>query len=222
MEIVVHGKGTSFYMPDQVVLNLDFLVRESEYNKALEKGSSSVLEFVTLLTRHGFSKEDLKTTSFYVKEEREYNESTKQYDINSYSYKQSAILKFVYVKDRLALIIDEISGMENPPSYNIDFTVRDIDSCKKDNLVKAYSDAKMQAELIASAAGFSLKYCAKVSLEPFNTESIPFEYARRMAYNDSGDGYNMKLVSQVIKSAFTPDDVMLTSDLYCLWIAEVR
>lgn len=223
MEIVVHGKGSSFYKPDQVLLNLSFYVREDSYNKVLDKGSQSVLDFTKkILMVHGFVKEDMKTSSFYIKEEKVYNESTRKYDVIGYSYNQEAIIKFDYVKERLALIIDDISKMDNPPLYNVDFTVKDIEECKKNNLKKAYQDAKKQASIIAEAAGMTLKCCVRVNFEPFTTEYISKGYAREMAYKDGTfDSSGVMSVGQTINSVFTPMDVLISEDLYCLFEADV-
>lgn len=224
MEIVVHGKSNSFYKPDQVILSLNFNVKEDSYSKALDKGSLSVLEFVNnILIVHDFDKEDMKTSSFYIKEEKVYNEDTKRYDIIGYSYNQTAIIKFDYDMDRLSSMIDDISRMLNPPIYNVDFAIKDIDKCKEDNLRKAFDDAKNQASIIADAAGMTLRRCAKVNFEPFETEYISKGYARQISQLDGAfEDAKMMSIGQTINSVFTPMDILISEDLYCLWIAEVK
>jgi len=224
MEIIVQGTGESFYTPNQVILSLNFFVKETNYDEALANGSANVLEFVnTLLSAHGFTKEDMKTNSFLIRKETKYNESTKTYDFVGYSYNQNATLKFDYDKEKLSVIMEEISKMSKPPFYKVDFTVKDIKACKRDNLTKAYKDAEEQAQIIAEASGKTLKHCARTDFKPFTTEYVSRGYDSDMVYGASKD--MAKMISktssaETINAVFTPQDVEISETLYCLWIAE--
>lgn len=223
MEIIVEGKSESFYTPDQVRLNLNFFVKETSYDEVLALGSQNVLEFVnTVLTNQGFTKEDMKTKNFVIKKETKYNESTKTYDFVGYSYNQSATLKFDYDKSKLSTIMEEISKMSKPPFYKVDFTIKDVKSCKKDNLTKAYIDAEEQAQIIADAAEKTLKYCAKTDFKPFTAEYISTGYDSQMMERGSNRDYQMAKMSvaETINTVFTPEDVVISKTIYCLWIAE--
>lgn len=223
MEIIVQGKGESFYTPDQVVLNLNFFIKAVTYEEALTSGSNNVLEFVNkLLLTNGFSKEDMKTNSFLIRKETKYNETTRTYDFTGYSYNQKAIIKFDYEKERLSKIMEEISQMDRPPFYKVDFTVKDIKACKRDNLTKAYKDAEEQAQIIAGAAGKALKQCEKTDFKPFTTEYVSRGYESDMVYGSVNKERGMSKMSaaETINAVFTPEDVKISETLYCLWIAE--
>lgn len=213
MEIMVQGRSESFYMPNQVTLNLSFVVKEYTYDKVLEKGSANVLDFIhEILLPQGFKEEDLKTNHFSIQRETKYNEHTETYDFIGYSYNQNAVLKFDYDKDRLSTIMVAISKMENPPFYEINFTLKDINACKEENLTKAFKDAEKQAYVIAQAANKKLKYCAKTDFQPFTTEAI-------------AKGYDSDIVQfaksiDTINTVFTPEDIQIRETLYCLWIAD--
>jgi Uncharacterized conserved protein len=223
MEIIVQGEGESFYTPDQVVLSFNFFIKENTYEEALTNGSVNVLEFVNnILLAHGFFKEDMKTNSFHIKKETIYNEITRTYDFKGYSYNQNATLKFDYNKEKLSKIMEDISKMSRPPFYNVDFTVKDVKACKKDNLTKAYKNAEEQAQIIAEAAGKVLVNCAKTDFKPFTTEFISKGYNCGSSYLDAEKSIGMAKMSaaETINAVFTPQDILISETLYCLWIAE--
>jgi len=222
MEIIVQGKGESFYTPDQVKMSLNFFIEETTYETALEKGSTNVLEFIdSILQSNSFNKEDMKTNSFVIKKETKFNEVTKEHDFVGYSYNQSATLKFDYDKEKLSKIMEETSRLSKPPFYQVNFTVKDIKACKRDNLTKAYKDAEEQAQIIAEAAGKSLKHCAKTDFKPLTTDYISHGFGSDGVMSKSGvAGAPRMSTAETINTVFTPEDVAISETLYCLWIAE--
>ena len=52
-----------------------------------------------LLLQNGFTTDDMKTRNFVVKEDKKYNEMTRTYIFDGFSFNQSATLKFDYDKD---------------------------------------------------------------------------------------------------------------------------
>ena len=220
MDVIVQGKGISYYTPDQVVLSLHFSTKEVTYDKALFNGSKNVLEFINdVLLPQEFNKEDMKSSSFTIKKETKFNERTRNYDFVGYSYNQQTTLKFDYDKEILSRFMEAISKLDNPPFYHVDFTIKDLKRCKEENLTKAYKDAEEQAKIIAEAGGKVLKSCAKVDFKPFTTE-----YVSR-GYNSDNMFLSESLKSktgaaETINTIFTPEDVSISETLYCLWIAE--
>lgn len=222
MEISVQGKATSFYTPNQVILNLRFVTKEQSYEEALASGSANVLGFInTILLKYGFQKEDMKTNTFYIQEEKKYDDDTNTYKLIGYIYHQNATLKFEYDKEKLSSIMEDISKMAQPPFFEVNFTIKDLEKCKKDNLTKAYKDAEMQAFIIAQAAGTTLKQCIKTDFKPFTTDYISNGYNSEILYK-SKDLYGLDTtnVSDTINTVFTPEDVMISETLYCLWVTE--
>ena len=87
MEIITTGIGEESYKPDQIILTLNFIFKDNLYDEVLENGTKSVLDFVNnILYKYGFSENDIKTKSFIIKEEQKYNEETRSYDFDGYSY----------------------------------------------------------------------------------------------------------------------------------------
>ena len=157
----------------------------------------------------------MKTRSYFVNEDRRYDEVTRKYYPDGFSFNQNAIVKFDYDKQKMARIMEELSRIENAPNVK----VKDAKECKRKILAKAYNDAKLQAEAIALAAGKTLQGCAKVDFKPFTTSyvsqsSFDGEMAFCKASNARGSA------QESIVNSFTPEDVELSETLYCLWIAE--
>ena len=218
MDIIVQGRGVENVAPNEVILNINFFVKESTYEEVLKEGVASVQRFIDeILIPNNLEKENMKTRNFVIREETKYNEITRNYDKNGFSYNQMAILKFDFNKEFLAKIMVSLSKLSNPPLCRIEFGVKDEKECKKMVLAKAYEDAKTQAEAIATAAGKELKSCAKVDFKPFTTEYVSnARFDEQMSYAERvGTGS-----AQTIVNIFTPEDIEISETLYCLWIAE--
>ena len=135
MEIIVEGKGNITVVPDQIVISLDFVTKGETYEEVLELGSRSVYDFIqNIMLPNGFSKEDLKTRSFVIREERRYDEITRKYLFDGYSYNQHGTIKFDYDKDLLARFMDALSKIANPPKAYINFGIKDEKLSRKETL----------------------------------------------------------------------------------------
>lgn len=218
MEIIVEGKGTNFFTANQVILNLNFITKGSTYEDVLDSGSKSVEIFVNkILEKNKFTSSDMKTRNFVVREETKYNEITRKYETDGYSYNQNAVLKFDYDNKKMAKIMGEIAKLDNPPFYQINFGIKDEKECRREILKDAYIDALNQAKAIADAAGLKLNQCVKVDFKPFTTSYISqTSFSSDMMYAKS---MNVN-ASNAISKTFTPEDIELTETLYCLWVTE--
>ena len=74
MEIIVEGKGTEYFTPDQVNFVINFYLKGQSYEETLSEGVKSVQNFIdSILLLNNFNKEDLKTRNFVIREETKYN-----------------------------------------------------------------------------------------------------------------------------------------------------
>ena len=184
----------------------------------MSEGVKSVQKFVNeLLLQNGFTTEDMKTRNFVVREDQKYDEVTRTYLFDGFSFNQNATLKFDYNKERMAKIMEDLSILDNAPTCQINFGVKDAKECKRKILSKAYKEAESQAQAIAEAAGKSLKQCVKVDFKPFTTEYVSqTTFDSDMMYAKSA-----RLgAAPAIINTFTPEDIELSETLYCLWITE--
>ena len=228
MDIIVEGVGKKFYTPDEVEINLDFYTRADSYESALESGTKNVEIFINdVLEKMNFNKEIMKTRSFRVYEEKQYDYDKKIYIKLGYAYTQQANIKFDYSMNTIAEFMDMVSKLENPPKYHLVFNVKDIKKCKDEVLAEAYNKAKDKAETIAKAAGKELKECVKTDFRPFeervisrsslNSQDMYME--KEMSIDGAKFGMAKRTgVQETIQTIFTPEDVEITETLYCLWI----
>lgn len=228
MDIIVEGVGKKFYTPDEVEINLDFYTRADSYESALENGTKNVEIFINdVLEKMNFNKEIMKTRSFRVYEEKQYDYDKKIYIKLGYAYTQQANIKFDYSMNTIAEFMDMVSKLENPPKYHLVFNVKDIKKCKDEVLAEAYNKAKDKAETIAKAAGKELKECVKTDFRPFeervisrsslNSQDMYME--KEMSIDGAKFGMAKRTgIQETIQTIFTPEDVEITETLYCLWI----
>ena len=218
MEIIVQGKGTEFFTPNEVILNIGFNTKGQSYEEVLSEGVKNVQKFVNeLLLHNGFTTDNMKTRNFVVREDQKYDEATRTYLFDGFSFNQNATLKFDYNKERMAKIMEDLSKLDNAPTCQINFGVKDAKECKRKILSKAYKEAELQAQAIAEAAGKCLKQCVKVDFKPFTTDYVSqTTFDSDMMYAKSA-----RLgAAPAIINTFTPEDIELSETLYCLWITE--
>ena len=228
MDIIVEGVGKKFYSPDEVEINLDFYTRADSYESTLENGTKNVENFINdVLEKMDFNKEIMKTRSFRVYEEKQYDYDRKKYTRIGYAYTQQANINFNYSINIIAEFMDMVSKLKNPPKYHLLFNVKDIKGCKDEVLAEAYNKAKEKAETIARAAGKELKECVKTDFRPFeesvvsrsslNSQDMYMEKEQSFGASNFDMAKNTG-VQDTIQTIFTPEDVEITETLYCLWI----
>ena len=218
MEIIVQGKGIEYFTPNEIIISINFYTKGSNYAEVLNSGVMSVQNFVNnILLPNNFNEKDMKTRKFVVREEQKYDNMTRQYSFDGFSFCQLASIKFDYDKDKLANIMEQLSKMDNAPQYHIDFGIKDEKECKKQILAKAYKDAELQAQAIADASGKTLKQCEKVDFKPFTTTYVSqTKFDGNMMYANA----EKASTATTIMNTFSPEDIELSETLYCLWIAE--
>ena len=219
MKIIVEGNGEKTYKPNQVVLTFDFRTVDVNYNKALELGVKNVAEYLEFLISMGFEKESFKTQSFRVSEDRHYDEQTRKYVKDGFVFTQCARIMFDFDMARLSKLMEKTAEFKNPPIYRITFNVKDEKQANEELLGLAYEDALFQATAIAKASGTTITGCQRVSFQPFDFSDN--------CSNSSLDGAIMSKAkccamgtSEAIQNTFVPEDVVLSTTVYCEFDAE--
>lgn len=216
MEIIVKGIGEINVKPNLIKLTFNFNLKEKSYDGAIKNGIKNVESYILLLTKLGFNKEDIKTNSFRLSENKEYNEKTRTYVSNGYLYYQCVNLEFDYDMSKLSEIIDKTSKLNNGPSYTINFTIKDDKKLEEELLDDAYKNAEFQAKAIAKSCGKDKTLnCKKISFQPFDESFYsPTSFDRiKMADYDSSIG-------ESLQNVFVPENIQVQKEIYCLFEAE--
>lgn len=229
MDIMVQGEGKKLYKPDELEINLNFYVNDMSYESVLKKGTESVEEFINVvLDELNIDKEKLKTRNFRISRNIRYNYQEKRQIDNGFDFNQNATITMEYNTETISKFMDEVSKLKNAPKYNMNFTIKDKESAKKEVMAEAYNKAQEKAEIIATASGKKLKDCIKVDFRPFaeniysnsNLSDIDFMLNEESVKGAMPERAMRKTTSEVLQSTFTPEDVEIRETLYCLWITE--
>lgn len=224
MNIIVQGTGTKFYKPEKVEISLSFYTKENEYQSALENGIRNVEIFIKeVFLKLGFEREDLKTRSFKIYEETRYDIDLRKSVKDGYAYTQNAAFEFEYSVDKMAKFMEKVSKLENGPRYTVSFNIKNAKQCINEALAEAYKKAEEKASAIANAAGKTLKECVKIDFRPFEENISSKSYFGNDSYLNmkKSSAFSKRAeVQDIITNTFTPEDVEITENLYCLWIAE--
>ena len=217
MEIHVEGEALEYVSPDQVILNIEFKKKVESYNAVLTEGIESVKTFIEqILIPNSIDKEELKTRSFTIEEDKKYNNKLKKYEKVGFLFNQEAVLRFDYDKILLAAIMISLSNLKNPPLCYVEFGLKDKKEVQKNILSKAYEDAKIKAEAIAVASKKKLKDCIKTEfLKKSNSEFIS-----NFAIEEGIITSSLEVQTKNIVNTLIPEDIKLSEKLYCLWITE--
>lgn len=215
MQIIVEGKAFKTVSPNEVIIDITFIKKENLYSNAIEKGTEMVNSFVeNVILKNNLNKEDLKTRNFSVREEQKYDELTRQYINDGYSYNQNAYIKLPYDFEIVSNLLDTITMLDNPPICHMSFGISNEKEYQKELLINAYQDAKNKAEIIAFASDKTLKDCVKTDYKPFTNEYTTNKIA--LATFNNEDTYS----SNSIMNTLTPDDIEINESLYCIWETE--
>ena len=216
MEIIVQGTGKDTFVPDEAIFTIQFVVKGNSYDEVLQEGVDHVEWFIeNIFLPNHFKREDLKTRSFVIKEDQKYNQETGQYVKDGYSFHQMASFTMDYDRKRIANLFVSISKMATPPKCIVHFGIKEEEACRKSLITKAYQDAYKQALAIALASGKTLKDCQKVDFNPFTTNYIsPTRLDSENIYMERAGENTL----QRLENTFTPEDIVLTETLYCLWV----
>ncbi|MBQ9793164.1 MAG: SIMPL domain-containing protein [Clostridia bacterium] len=218
MDIYVNATGKKFYKPNQITLTFDFNYKSNDYETALSGGVENVTKYVSFLQQQGFNKEDIKTLSFRVSENKIYNEATRKYYPDGFLFQQKANLVFDYDIKKLSTLMEETSKLDTPPVYFIRFNLKNDKSAEEEILALAYKEAEFQAQAIAKASGKQLKECVKVSFTPFESAlTSPTLYeADRCCAKAASFGSAREQIQQT----FVPEDILVSKEIYCLFVAQ--
>ena len=233
MDIMVKGTASTYYRPEQVVLNLTFTASDAVYETTLEKGTQAVTDFISnVIQKIGEDKENLKTQGYRIQELCRLNNNRRVLD--KYSFNQNAKIKFDYDIKKMAAFIELTATLGNAPSYTIGFEVKDEETYKNMVLGEAINKAKEKAGIIATALGMKLVRCLKTDFKPFDSSLSSASQINSMDFrlNETGGGVAdgspaffsssspVAGVSENIQTTFTPEDIRVTESVFCLWQAE--
>lgn len=217
MEIIVAGRAEKSFKADMICLRMSFNVVSETYEKAIDKGTAKVKAYFDMLERLGFKSSECETANLQVRENIIYDRKTGESKKQGFVYIQDAHFEFDYDMKKLAQIMEETANGNFEMNYGISFKAKDAEKIEVEMYKDAFENAKHQAEIIASAAGLKLKACVKASSESFDEDS----YHSRASYAVNAKTYSCdEGVGDRIAQVFIPEDVVVSQEIYTIWVAE--
>jgi len=155
-ELEVRGTGRVKAQPDVGVLNVSLTSFDMDFKAAVAKLSADYDKMCQHLETRGFKKEEIKTASYGVHENKIYRRGT-SYD-SGFVGEHRFIVEFENSKAQLEKIIEAFTNSPVKAKFSLAFTLSDQKrkQLHDELLKKAIEDAKQNAVLIAGASGQQL------------------------------------------------------------------
>jgi uncharacterized protein YggE len=152
--IRVQGSGHAASTPDTVILGLELVSEHKDYGKATADAGRKLELLRAALPKAGLTAEQLKTESFNIGVERDYNAGT--YTFRAYSVKHHLNLRLPFEPVQLGRVLAAVTASNAKANLSLTFTVADAEEVKRRVLEDAVRNARNRAEVIAAAAGQKL------------------------------------------------------------------
>ena len=214
--IRVTGRGQMKIHPDMTRIIITLEGRHKEYGETLQRSSRDTEKLKDILSAFGFARADLKTLNFGVDTEYETYKERGEYKQRFVGYKFRHLMKLEFDSDkkRLGKILFALANCPLNPEFRIAYAVKEPEAAKNTLLSKAVKDAMEKAEVLAGAAGVTLKGIQSIdySWGEINFEVSPMRgdlmMEKRMAPMAAMDSYDMDI---------EPDDIEVSDTVTVVW-----
>lgn len=152
--IRVQGSGQVASTPDTVIIGLELISEHRDYGKTTADAAHKLELLRAAMPKADLTTEQLKTDSFNVGVERDYEAG--KYTFRAYCVKHSLSLRLPFDPALLGRVLAAIATSNAKASLSLSFTVSDPEAVKRRVLEAAVHNARNRAEVIATAAGQKL------------------------------------------------------------------
>lgn len=159
--ITATGTASMEVAPDTAYVNFNILGRGDTAEAAATASANRVANIKHALFSAGIIKEDIETINYFVNPV--YGEKSK---INGY---QASHYMKVKISDiaKVGAIVDKLTASGADSINNVDFGISNQEVLQRQLLGKALEDAKLQAEVVANAAGRELGKLAAAKISNY-------------------------------------------------------
>ena len=210
--ISVKGTGNVSVAPDMTTVSMTLRTLDRDYEKSMSSAAEQLSSIRSALQSAGFTKEDIKTTSFNVITEHEsVRDENGNYKtvFSGYSVIQGLKIEFGFDTERLSKILNATAKSMADPDISINFTVKDKDAVNEKLLTSAAENARAKAAVLASSSGVELGKL--ISIHYNWTER---DYLSRTEY---GMDKRCMAMNASAKMDFTPDDISVSDSATFIW-----
>ncbi len=166
--IRVQGSGKVSSTPDTVIIGLGLTSEHKDYAKATADTARKLELLRAALPKAEVSADQLKTESFNIGVENDYQAGSHAF--RAYSVKHHLSLRLPFEPVQLGRVMAVVMASGTKANVTLCFTVADEEAVKRRVLEEAVRNARSRAEVIAHAAGQKLG--AVRSIEYGHTEIL--------------------------------------------------
>lgn len=212
-QVTVAGTGRAKIEPDVTVLKFELSSRRLDYNELVKRSDEKLAQMQDLVSRLGFDKTALKTTSFKIEPAYKQKKSGFNYEKVRSGFKYSQVLKLEFGLDmaKLAEIMAEVSKFKVTPKVEIGFTIKDKEALREQLLIDATKNALTQVKILTNASGVKLGKLLDIS---YSWSEIRFmsdsDYDFDAAYLGEGSVGNSF-------EDMTPSEISVSDDATFVW-----
>lgn len=199
------GQSTIKVMPDLVNVYFNVQTNALTADEASDKNSEIINKMKSSLKAIGFEEDDLKTQSFNVYPDYNWESGTQKITGYTASHVVSVQVS-IEEKEKLGSVIDAGIGAGAGINYiNYELTAENQKKYKIDAIKSATQDATEKAEALAEGAGASLGRLVSISTNEFN-------YYPWMAYAQADSGGVVKSGAEIATS-ITPSEQEISASV---------
>ena len=143
--ITVRGVGNVSAKPDYITISMTIESIRKDYDGAMKDASERISKLQDVAVSSGYTKEDLKTTSFNV--------DTRYESVKDRQGNYRLKLSFDFDSKQLAKVISAIANSGANPELSIAFTVKNPAKVSEELLKSAALNARAKAEILCGASG---------------------------------------------------------------------
>jgi len=171
------GNGMMHVSPDWVSTYLSLTSKGMDYSKVIEKLNEKASALEKHLVMAGFSKEQLKTSSYTVNKNTIWRNG-KSID-SGFVGQQVLVLEFDNDKQKIARLVKSLGNSKTDVSFNFGFSLSEKKEAAVENEVlrKAVKDATDKANVLSAAAGTHLGTIQKIAYGTALRPPMPVRYA---------------------------------------------
>lgn len=208
----VTGEARVNVKPDVVVLSFPLSASQRDYKSAVQDLNKKLDSLRVAVSTCGVKKEELKTTSFSVEKETEWDSKQRKHLFTGFSASHSVSLEFLYDKSYLdqilSIIVETCADIEFKINFKTSDSVTEI--AEEEMLRLAVSNAHKNALILADSAKIKLG------------DIINIDYSHTIVKYE--EDYEMDICAykseEMLSPEIEPDDLTAKKSVTLTWIIE--
>ena len=211
--ISIKGVGKAKRDPDLVIFRISTTAFDKEYASAIDASNRLVNELKNDFKDLGFEKDDLKTTYFttrQIHESVEVGVFNKRHESQLKGFKAIHDLKieFDLDNDKINEVLGCLKNYGKDVEFDIEFSVKNKDSMKREVILDATRNARFNAEILAEASSVKLGDLIKIE---YNWSDVRFISRAQYDINELSCEYSPEHIE------FTPDSIEISDSVSFVW-----